>query len=173
MSDYVTLKEISDRIGLDRSNTRKWLKAQGFDFVQVRDLDSRQLVNALTIEDAERAVTLRLERGFDCQRSAAATVLVANEGVGYFYAMRLMPDVAPNRIKLGFASTLQTRLDAHRTTCPRLEVVKTWPCQKVYEPAAIAAAVNGTSDLYGGEVYDVKSVDALVERLDLFFGLLS
>jgi len=173
MNDYVTLKEISERIGLDRSNARKWLNGQGFDFVQVRDQESRQLVNALTIEDAERAVTLRLERGFDCQRSAVAAVLVANESSGYFYVMRLMPDVAPNRIKLGFASTLQSRLDAHRTTCPRLEVVKTWPCQKVYEPAAIAVAVNGTSDLYGGEVYDVKSVDALIERLDSFFNLLA
>lgn len=167
MSRLIALKEISSRIGLDKSNTRKWLIAQGFTFVRTRDIESRQLINALTEEDAERAIELRENQGFaDREGNLPAA------SNGYFYVVRLMPDLAPNRIKFGFADYIQSRMSAHRTTCPKLEIVQTWPCLRAYESTAIAVAVNGGSTLYGGEVYDVESVDEVVNRLDRLFEML-
>jgi len=169
--EYVVLKEISRRIGLDRSNTRKWLLNQGFVFIQIRDRESRQAVNALTTEDAERAVDLRAQQGFFARESSSDSSVI-NDGTGFFYVIRLMPDIAPNRIKVGYAASLQSRIESHRCTCPQLELLKSWPCRKVYEHTAIAIAINGSAFSYGGEVYDVASVDDMIARLDSFFGML-
>lgn len=171
MNEYMTLKEVAEKTGLDRSNSRKWLIKNGFSFIQVRDEESKQLVNALIIEDAERAIELRARQGFSAQNGQASPV-VLNDNSGFFYVVQLMPDIAPNRIKIGFASSLPSRLDAHRTTCPRLELVKCWPCQRVFEPAVVAVAANGSAKLYGGEVYDVESLESMIERLDAFFSMI-
>lgn len=172
MDKYVTLKEIANRIGLDRSNARKWLIAQGYEFARVRDNESRQMVNALSIEDAERAIEERQRLGFDFANSAPALNKV-DDGSGILYLIRLMPDIAPNRIKIGFATSLNSRLQSHRCTCPQLEVVKTWDCHRTFELAAMAAATNGGARLYGGEVYDVESVADVVTKLDAFFSLVT
>lgn len=172
MPEYVTLKEFSERIKMDRSQTRKWLIREGFSMVSIRDMVSRQTVNALTAEDASLAFDRRQKQGFTHQDNRPP-VLLADDNNGVFYVIKLMPDLAPNRIKVGFASSLQPRLDAHRTTCPSLDLVKHWSCRRVFEPAAIAAAVNGTSMLYGGEVYDAESVEDVVSRLDAFFSLVN
>lgn len=168
MQEYVTLKEIAEKIGLDRSNVRKWVLSNGFSFVKIRDNETRQLVNALTIEDAERAIELRLHNGFTLSNSKE-TAQVIDNNAGFFYVVVLMPDLAPNRIKIGFANSIQSRLSAHRTTCPQLELIKSWPCQRNFEAAAIAAAINDDCMLYGGEVYDTQSIEKVVNRLDSFF----
>jgi hypothetical protein len=113
---------------------------------------------------------LRSRQGFDARSVKAVAV---DDGNGFFYVVRLMPDVAPNRVKIGYANSLESRLAAHRTTCPRLELAQSWPCRRVFEPAAIAAAVNGSATCYGGEVYDVESVEGVVHRLDGFFEMVS
>ena len=60
----IPVSEVADLMGLDRSNTRKWLVKQGFTFVSARDPESRQRVNALPLSEVRRAVNLRKELGF-------------------------------------------------------------------------------------------------------------
>jgi hypothetical protein len=60
----IPVSEVADLMGLDRSNTRKWLLEQGFWFVSARDPESRQRVNALPLSEVRRAVNLRKELGF-------------------------------------------------------------------------------------------------------------
>lgn len=169
--EHVTLKEIAPRLQMDRSRARRWILQNGFEFVRVRDIESKQTAIALTIEDAERAIELRSQKGFISTDSQGNQVIPI-DSAGVFYAICLMPDIAPNRIKFGFASSLQARIDAHRTTCPHLELIKKWPCKSVYEPAAIAIAANGSAKLYGNEVYDVESIHETIDRLDKFFAML-
>lgn len=170
MPEYVTLKEISERIGIDRSRARRWIIGKGFSFVQIRDDESRQLVNALTVEDAERIIEIRGQQGFTVDGEKDNPAVIDNSA-GFFYVACLMPDIAPNRIKIGFANSIPSRMDAHRTTCPRLQLIKYWPCRRTFEPAVIAVAITAGSALYGGEVYDVESIDDVVRRIDAFFAM--
>lgn len=60
----VAVSEVADRMGIDRSAARKWLKKQGFAFIPARDPESRQVVNALPVSKAREALELRRQLGF-------------------------------------------------------------------------------------------------------------
>jgi hypothetical protein len=57
--------------------------------------------------------------------------------VGVFYLLRLESQHDPNRFKVGFASNLSERLRQHKCSAPFTEVIKTWPCRRLWEKTAI------------------------------------
>ena len=64
-SNLVTLRQIADRMGLDRSNARKWILDRGYTFMTSRDLSSgNQAVSVLSEEEAEEVLRLRSDMGF-------------------------------------------------------------------------------------------------------------
>lgn len=93
------------------------------------------------------------------------------KSVPVFYLTVLDPDMRPNRIKMGFSSGENDRWDVHKTVCPEIFLVATWPCRKRWESTAIRAATRigakkvGTSN----EVFDVNGVDQVEFRLNEFF----
>ena len=60
----VAVTEIAEWMGVYRTNARKWLLKQGYEFVQARDPVSRQGVNALPVSQAREAIELRRRLGF-------------------------------------------------------------------------------------------------------------
>ena len=60
----IAVTAIAGRMGLERTAARKWLKKQGYEFVQARDPASRQRVNALPVSQAREAIELRRQLGF-------------------------------------------------------------------------------------------------------------
>lgn len=166
---YITLRELAEDIGLDRSNTRKYVLHNGFSFTKIRDKDSRQLVNALSEEDAESIRMLRQEQGFD---DFDAKQSVVSNGNGFFYIVQLVPDLDPLRIKLGFASCVKARLSAHRTSAPTAELVATFPCKLIWERAAIDCVTRINCEAISKEVYSCDDLDALVARATEFFAIM-
>jgi hypothetical protein len=167
MAEYVTLKDLSAEFGLDRSNLRKYLLANDFEFVKVRTAESgHQLTLALTLEDAEAARTLRENEGY-----FRKTIVIEN-GYGYFYIIQLVPEFDPLRVKLGFASNVDTRLQAHRTAAPTAKLIKAWRCKKIWEQTAIDSITRCDCKLIMNEVFTCDSIDALVERTDRFFEIM-
>jgi hypothetical protein len=59
---------------------------------------------------------------------------------GFFYVIQLAPDVAPQRIKLGWALDAAKRLKEHRCAAPTAVLVQSWPCARQWEKHAITAA---------------------------------
>lgn len=164
--DYVTLAALAAEFGLDRSNTRKYVLKHGFEPITVRTPESRgQLSLALKTEDAEVIRALRQSQGFGSGRVPSQQ----DASVGAFYLVQLVPDLAPNRVKLGFATDAVARLTSHRTAAPTAQLVKTWPCRFAWEPCAIVSATRTGCRQIGGEVYECDSMDELVIRLDAFF----
>ena len=172
--EVVTLKELADTFGLDRSSARKWLvrasERLGLSPVTVRPADGRgQQALAWPKEDAARLVEQRKAEGHAIGEARATPVAEANSR-GVFYLLQAFPDAYAKRVKVGFADNLESRLASHRSTLPTLEVVKTWPCRRVWEPAALACvAAVGTRVGNSSEVFDVEDIDALATRLDAFF----
>jgi len=168
-TNYVSMKELANEIGLDRSNMRKYVLQQGFSWLKVRTKDSGgQLVNALTREDADAIIELRKSQGF------TNNPVVVQNGDGWFYIVQIVPELDSLRIKLGFATDTQRRLNAFRTISPTANLVKAWPCRITWERAAIDSATRHGCSLvaYGSEVYQCEDLTALVERLDNFFAIM-
>lgn len=172
---FVTLKELSDRIGVERSAARRWLVQAsarlGFEPSTLRSPDTRgQSALAWTVEQAEALVACRRQMGFAID--AGPPVPTDRADTGVLYLIRLAPDLAPNRVKVGFAAVLEQRLRDHRCAAPTCEIEKVWPCNRSWEPAALAVVAAVADRQLSPEAFDVHSVDETVARLDRFFALL-
>lgn len=167
MAEYVTIKDLAKEFGLDRSGVRKYVLKQGFSPVSVRSSDTKnQLALAVTGEEAQSLRELRERQGF------AKAIRPVENGDGQFYIIQLVPDLDPNRIKLGFATDVSARLDAHRTSAPTAKLVKAWRCRRSWEIAAIASITREGCKLIMNEVFACDDLGKTVKRGDQFFGVM-
>jgi hypothetical protein len=94
-NDYVSLKQLSDDLGMDRSHARRYVLRHGIQPHKRRTPDSQsQLTLAVTVQEAEAIKTKRREEGF---LDAAKPVV---KEVGVFHIIRLVPELDPRRTKL-------------------------------------------------------------------------
>ena len=65
MSEFVTVRELAEELGREKTVIRKYIDRHGFRLTKVRTQESRwQLTLALTKEDAEAVKALRRSQGF-------------------------------------------------------------------------------------------------------------
>jgi hypothetical protein len=165
---YVTVAQLATELGLDRSSMRKYVHKQGFSPSKIRTKESRgQLTLALSENDAETIRELRQSQGF-----LSSSTPTQSNGDGHFYIIQLVPNLAPNRVKLGFAGNVQARLGAHRTAAPTAMLVKSWPCKRSWERAVIASVTRIECACIGSEVFECENLDSLIERGNGFFGVM-
>ena len=171
MTNYVTVKQLAKDIGLDSSNARKYVLKQGFEFTKIRTRESgNQFVNALSEQDAETIKLIRQRDGYMDEEHIGVST---NKGPGYFYVIQLVPELDPLRIKFGFASNVDARLSAHRTSAPTAELVKAWTCKQSWERAVIDSVTRIGCQLIASEVFVCDDLGALIERCNQFFALMS
>ncbi len=166
MPDYVILNDLAAEVGLDGSNFRKYVSKKNITPLKVRD-HRNYVVSALTLEDAEFIRMERKRDGFNKKE-----VVPIENGDGYFYVIQLIPELAPNRVKLGFAADVPSRLQAHRTSAPTAQAIKAWPCKRSWEIAAMASLTRIESTLIANEVYECEDLPSLISRGDTFFSLM-
>jgi len=166
MDEHITLRKLSEELPMNRSHLRKYILSKGISPVKIRTPESgNQLTLAITNGEAEFIRESREKGGF----TYAAPV--DNNG-GHFYLIQIVPDLDADRIKLGFETDVIARLEGHRTAAPTAELVKSWPCKRCWEKAAIDCAIQDSCELIGGEVYTCSNIDAMVERIDAFFDIM-
>lgn len=90
---------------------------------------------------------------------------------GNFYLIQLEPDLDVGRFKVGFATDMNERLRAHRTSAPFASLVKKWPCKLLWEKTAIECVTSGCERLHT-EVFRTSDLNAVVQRADSFFALM-
>ena len=164
--EYVSVKQLAKEWGIDSSNARRYILAQGFSFLKQRTSTSAsQLSNVLSPEDADTIRGIRESQGF------MGKALV-NHTEGWFYVIQLVPDLDPLRVKLGFASDPGIRLQAHQTAAPTAVLVKAWPCERVWEQAAIDSVTRTGCKLIANEVFRCDDLDTLIGRCETFFDLM-
>ena len=167
--DFVTLKDLAQELGKDRSNLRKYILSHGFTFLPVRTPESRgQMTLALTLEDAESIREIRAREGF----VPGTASIITDNGQGWFYVIQIVPDLAPNRVKLGFSGNVDARLQAHRASAPTAYLVRMWPCKRTWERAVMDSATRTGCKLIANEVFECDDIDNLVARCGDFFSLM-
>lgn len=167
MAELVSMKEVARRLGMDRTHARRYVLRLGYRWRKMREKNG-QLANALTEDEVVAVLEARQEEGFAFAREAREAL----EVIGVFYAIQLIPDLAPQRIKIGFATSLPDRLATHRTSAPTAQVMKSWPCRRTWERAAADAASATECKQVGPEVFDCARPDDLLARCEAFFGLM-
>lgn len=171
MSDFVLLKDLAEEFGLDRSSMRRYILRNKLEPVKVRTLESKgQQTLALTVEDAEFIRERRRQQGYTTKNRIGKPVM--DNGEGFFYIIQLVPELEPERVKLGFTCNLENRLSTHRTVAPTAKLLEKWPCHRNWELAAIASLTRENCKSLSNEVFIVQDVDMLVKRAKDFFALM-
>lgn len=165
--EFVSLKQLADEFGMDRSNVRKYVLRHEVSPHKRRTPDSgNQLTLAVSVREAEFIRGKRREEGF-----LGESKPVSKE-VGVFYVIRLVPEFDPRRIKMGYADDLSSRLGQHRTAAPTAAVVKSWPCRRSWESTVMNCLEAGGCKLILNEVFECEDVEGLVQKANQLFSLL-
>lgn len=166
-SSYISIKHLAEQLGMDRSHARKYVLKLGFKPMKRRTADSgSQLTLTVTTQEAEAILKQRRDQGFTAEGKA-----VESEA-GVFYVIQLVPELDPNRIKLGFAIDLNDRLVQHRTAAPTAKVLKSWPCKRSWEATVMDSLTSVGCRHILNEVFECSNLDDLARRADELFRIL-
>jgi hypothetical protein len=166
-AEFVSIKELATRLGMDRSHARRYVLKLGYDFHRRHIPDSGgQLTLCVTTVEATEICCQRAAEGFE----ASSVVPVAD--VGVFYVIQRVPELDPKRLKLGFAESLEQRFSQHRTAAPTARVLRAWPCKRSWEPTVRDALTRTGCRLILNEVFEYDEPEAVVEQGDAFFKML-
>jgi len=164
---YISVKHLSEQLGMDRSHARRYVLKLGFKPQKRRTADSgSQLTLTVTTQEAEAILKHRRDRGFAEKGKA-----VESEA-GVFYLIQLVPELDAKRIKLGFAIDLNDRLSQHRTAAPTAKVLKSWPCKRSWEATVMDCLSSVACRHILNEVFECDNLDDLIEKGDDLFRIL-
>lgn len=168
---HISIRELAGRIGIDKSNLLKWIKANKNELgvatnrrMQTADSGANR-TTVFTEQECERIIRLRDEQGFGGTPSDVAET-------GQFYIIQLIPEFDPNRIKLGFAIDVNQRLSQHRTSAPTAVCRASWPCKRLWEATVIDYLTLGHCRLISNEVFECDDIDHLVQRAESLFAMM-
>ena len=165
--EHVSIRRLAERLGMDRSHARRYVLKLGIKPQRRRTPDSRnQPTLTVTHSQAEVILRNRKEQGFLAQPAPPVPE------TGVFYAIQLVPELDPKRVKLGFAADITERLAQHRTAAPTARVARTWPCKRSWELTVMDAITACGCRLILNEVFEVDDLSDLLARGDAFFALL-
>jgi len=174
--NFISVKEFAEANGLLRQTVFKILKRLGIEPSKSRggSQNRGQTISSITEHDARSVLeALASNRNFQNQLEGqeAEFLDAALYDIGVLYLLRLEPEHDPSRFKVGFASNLNERLRQLRCSAPYTQVVKTWPCRRLWEKTAIECAAEGCERLHT-EVFRALSLQTVEERCAQFFALM-
>jgi hypothetical protein len=171
MDERIAIVDLADELQVRKQRLFKLLGRLGIQPTQRRDSERRgQNVAVISAADAA-ALRKELARLSSADSPGGVESPVFLDDVGFFYLIRLEPNHDPGRFKVGFTTELDGRLQKHRCSAPFAEYMKTWPCRRVWERAAIDCATDDCEKLHT-EVFRTASLDQVTARADTFFSVM-
>jgi hypothetical protein len=173
--ERIAIVDLADDLQVRKQRIFKILPRLGIRPTQRREA-SRGNQNVATVSPSE-AATIRAEiekasasPSSDGSRLGTTATLAADD-VGFFYLIQLEPDHDSGRFKVGFTMDLDGRLQKHRCSAPFAKYVRSWPCKRVWERAAIDCATTHCEQLHT-EVFRAASLSQVVEHAESFFSMM-
>lgn len=168
MPQYVTFYQLAEELSVDASTIRRNSRRLKLEIRREKTPTSRgMMVNCLTREDADklRAFFESRARPEELNGTDSEAIL---QRFGHFYVIQLVPEALPNRVKIGFTDNLRQRLHDHQTSAPTARLIKSWPCKRSWDQAAMDAIAREDCCLVMNEVYE-GDVDGFIKRGEEFF----
>ena len=166
----ISLKEIADDCGVLNGTIHKIVKRLEIPTEKRRDADrGNQLVTTVSGRDVEK-----IRDALSAGRRRRGIIGIEDEdegGEGYFYLIQLEPDHDKQRYKVGFSTDVVGRLAKHRCSAPFAQCLKSWPCRRTWEKAAIDCASIDCEQLHT-EVFRASDINTVITRCDRFFDLM-
>ena len=168
MAEMLGLGEIAKRLNLEVTAVRRLIAREG-DALGIKTIRGKGLKLFLSSEDAETLIASYEARRGPTQGTTeeAATF----DRYGFFYIIQLVPEALPNRVKIGFADSVERRLTEHHTAAPTARVLKAWPCKRSWDYAAMDSITRDGCKLVLNEVFE-GDIDGFIERGDSFFAVM-
>jgi predicted GIY-YIG superfamily endonuclease len=166
----VGLAEIAQRLRLDLRTVRRLL-AKERDALQIKIVRGKGDKLLLSRDDAEKLIKSYEARRGQVAISEEQSDTATYDRHGYFYLIQLVPEALPNRVKIGFADNVERRLLEHQTAAPTAKVLRSWPCKRSWDYAAMDSITRAGCKLVLNEVYE-GDIDGFVTRAEAFFALM-
>lgn len=170
LPDLIGIADIAKRLGLEGTAVRRLIRREG-DALGIELHRGKGLKLLLTREDADKLVA-----SYEAGRSPLAVSGETSDearydGFGFFYLIQLVPEALPDRVKIGFADNAEKRLAEHRSAAPTARLLKSWPCKRSWDYAAMDSITRTGCKLVLNEVYEGE-VEGFIQRGDAFFAMM-
>lgn len=168
MAEMIGIPEIARRLGVDMATVRR-LIARESEVLQLTLHRGKADRLLLSKDDADRLIA-----SYEARRgpvSEAGEDAAKFDRYGFFYVIQLVPEAIPNRVKVGFADNVEKRLTEHKTAAPTAKLLKTWPCKRSWDYAAMDSITREGCKLVLNEVFE-GDVQGFIDRGDRFFALM-
>ncbi len=168
MADLIALQDIATELKLEITTVRRLLarEAENLNITIHRGKSDKVFLDRA---DADKLIAYhQARRGPIAPNSTESS---AYDRYGYFYLIQLIPEIMPNRVKIGFADNVEKRLTEHKTAAPTAKLIKSWPCKRSWDYAVMDSITRADCKLVLNEVYEGE-IEAFVKRTDDFFALM-
>lgn len=174
MPEYLTLDEVAEMIGVEVTAVRRALKVirSSAEIEILKGKVPGRSRRALCVSDSHAHLIVE---HFNARQSynalASSSVPQVNlvaRGYGFFYIIQLVPELLPNRVKIGYTDSLDIRLREHQTAAPTAKLIKSWRCKRAWDQAAMDSITQSDCHHVMNEVYE-GDINAFVSRADAFF----
>lgn len=166
--DFMTFREIAGRIGVDVTTVRRTVSRLGLTVRKEKTPTSKgSTVHCLRVDDANELFTHFENRDKADNNSDSSSL----DRFGYFYIIQLIPEVLPNRVKLGYTDNLETRLCEHQTAAPTAAYLGHWRCKRSWDHAAMGSITREGCRVVMNEVYE-GGIEGFLSRAEEFFSIM-
>ncbi len=162
----ITLLQLAAELHTDASGLRKRIKKHG---ITIQSIKQNNRINSGLLPEDETVIRSWYEDIVDGGGNRKSHD--PHYAPACFYIIQLTPDTKPERIKVGMAASIDTRLAGHRCTCPTLVLRRTYPATSSHEEVVIQFLTNKVKKI-GTEVFDVPNIGQTISDIDTFFSFL-
>lgn len=165
-NEFVPITRLAKWLGMDYSQARRYVLELGYVPRRRYIADPvDQLTLCVTQAEAEEIASQR------ASETPVRSIAPVSEA-GIFYVIQMVPKLDPNFLKLGFAESLEQRIAQYQITTPFARALRTWPCKRSWEQAAIDTLTRVGCRLVINKVFECNDPGMLLERGDVFFSML-
>jgi hypothetical protein len=174
MGEYLTYYEIADRLGVEITTVRRSVKRLSkshniYPLYQTTPSSKGARVYCLGIDDANILFSWFENRGTTAPEDQIDSA--SFQRYGYFYIVQLVPELMPERVKIGYTDNLESRLIEHQTSAPTAIYVKTWECKRSWDQSAMDCITRDGCHLVMNEVYE-GDIEGFIKRGESFFNIM-
>lgn len=176
MDDYVSFYELAKRLGVSYDTIRRSIAKFGNELgiaVQKMKLPGSKgaLTQCISAEDANTLVAFLENKPKSDQIGGGDENELSFRRFGYFYIIQVVPELMPNRLKIGYTDNLDQRLREHQTSAPTARFVRYWECKRSWDQSVMDSITRENCSLVMNEVYE-GDVESFVRRADAFFAMM-